>query len=82
MLEHISHELNTPLTLISLANQQLQKGEGNDEQTTHVVTIDRQLKKMTNLVRHILEVKTAQRLSLNPQPQDIVAHIKQIVSPI
>ena len=81
MLEHISHELNTPLTLISLANQQLQKGEGNDEQTTHVVTIDRQLKKMTNLVRHILEVKTAQRLSLNPQPQDIVAHIKQIVSP-
>ena len=81
MLEHISHELNTPLTLISLANQQLQKGEGNDEPTTHVVTIDRQLKKMTNLVRHILEVKTAQRLSLNPQPQDIVAHIKQIVSP-
>ena len=28
MLEHISHELNTPLTLISLANQQLQKRRG------------------------------------------------------
>lgn len=81
MLEHISHELNTPLTLIGLANQQLQKEKGNDEQSTHVVTIDRQLKKMTNLVRHILEVKTAQRLTLNPQPQDIVAHIKQILSP-
>lgn len=79
MLGHISHDLNTPLTLISLANQQLQKAKLNNEQSFHLATIENQTQKMTNLVKHILELKTAQRLTLNPQPGDIVSDIKQIV---
>lgn len=79
MLGYISHELNTPLTLISLANQHLQKGEVSYDMGFHLSTIEKQTEKMTNLVQHILEVKTTQRLSLNPQPHDIIAHIEHIV---
>ena len=81
MLAYISHQLNTPLTLISLANQQLQKQKDKTSETIfHLDSIRQQTHKMTNLVQHILEVKTTQRLSLDPQQHEIVGHLKHMIA--
>ena len=81
MLAYISHQLNTPLTLISLANQQLQKQKDKTSDTLfHLDTIRQQTHKMTNLVQHILEVKTTERLSLDPQQHELIAHLKHMIA--
>lgn len=81
MLAYISHQLNTPLTLISLANQQLQKQKDKTSDTLfHLDTIGQQTHKMTNLVQHILEVKTTGRLSLDPQQHELIAHLKHMIA--
>lgn len=81
MLAYISHQLNTPLTLISLASQQLQRHNDKSSDTAfHLDTITQQTHKMTSLVEHILEVKTTQRLSLDPQQHELVAHLKHTIA--
>lgn len=80
MLAYISHQLNTPLTLISLASEQLQKEQNlHCDKRFHVDTIALQTHKMCSLVEHILEVKTTQRLSLDPQQHELIGHIKHML---
>jgi len=81
MLAYISHQLNTPLTLISLASQQLQRQKGKSSDTAfNLDTITQQTQKMTSLVEHILEVKTTERLSLDPQQHELIGHLKHMIA--
>ena len=82
MLAYISHQLNTPLTLISLATHHLKRTPVEEKYNPyHLDTITAQTTKMSQLVTNILDVKTTERLALNPQMHELIAHLRHIIKP-
>jgi len=85
-----SHELNTPLTSLTLNVQalrrQLEPGHdpvvpGADSTITKVVAVQRQLARMSSLVRELLDVSriTAGRLRLEREDMDLAALTRELV---
>ncbi|MCP3098867.1 PAS domain-containing sensor histidine kinase [Myxococcus sp. K15C18031901] len=85
-----SHELNTPLTSLTLNVQALRKQlepwhdsgvPGADSTTAKVVAVQRQLSRLSSLVRELLDVSriTAGRLRLEREDLDLAALTREMV---
>ena len=75
LFSYISHELNTPLTLISSPLQTLQQETQRAGQKEHIEMIAKNTARMQELVQHILNVKAYQRLTLAPMAQNILGPV-------
>lgn len=80
LLGYISHELNTPLTLISSPLQALQQSQSlSEEQQQHLKMIAKHTGKMQALVKNILDIKAYHRLVLQPVRLNFVKHISLVI---
>lgn len=75
LFSYISHELNTPLTLISSPIQTLQQEPQMTGQQEHIDMIAKNTARMQELVQHVLNLKAYQRLTLDPVTQNILGPI-------
>ncbi|GJM64268.1 hybrid sensor histidine kinase/response regulator transcription factor [Persicobacter diffluens] len=67
---NISHELKTPLTLITGLVEQLSlRLRGNEEIHQKLLTIGRQSRKMTELVHHVHEFHKSESVALSLEPE-------------
>ena len=80
LFSYISHELNTPLTLISSPLQTLQQETQRTGQKEHIEMIAKNTARMQELVQHVLNVKAYQRLTLAPVAQNILAPINDTLA--
>ena len=75
---NISHEFRTPLTLILTPIERLLKENDDLEQTRQYLTIQRNGKRLLQLVNQLLDIKNIEKdgLSFNPSEGDIVSFIE------
>jgi signal transduction histidine kinase/DNA-binding response OmpR family regulator len=81
-LINATHDIRSPLTLIMspLANLKRHIGDGNPDALRDIDTIDRNAKRILNLVNQILDVRKIdkQQMQLHCQKTDLVAYTQSI----
>ncbi len=79
----ISHELKTPLTLISLPLQKLlDKANGKDDNKDSLELIYTNVQRLTNLVNQVVDFRRLEacKIQLEISPGDLVLHLRNIFS--
>lgn len=76
---NVSHEFRTPLSLIIIPLDKLIATATNDQQVNHLNLIQRNARRMLNLVNQLLDFRKIdmQELKLDSQPGDIIESIEQ-----
>src|SRR5690606_24649987 len=76
---NVSHEFRTPLSLIITPLDKLIATAGSDQQRNHLNLIQRNARRMLNLVNQLLDFRKMdmQELKLDLQPGDIIENIQQ-----
>ncbi|MES2775633.1 MAG: two-component regulator propeller domain-containing protein [Bacteroidota bacterium] len=79
-LTNLSHELRTPISLISGPVDQLAVTESNADKLRHISMIKRNAKRLMNLVDQLLDFRKMEEkeLKLNPVKGDFVAFVKEV----
>ena len=79
---NISHEFRTPLTLILTPIERLLRENDNTEQLRQYLTIQRNGKRLLQLVNQLLDIKNIEKggLSFNPSEGDIISFIEDRVN--
>src|SRR5690554_2776959 len=78
---NISHEFRTPLTLILTPVERLLQEEPEPEKARQYLTIQRNGKRLLQLVNQLLDIKNIEKkgLSFNPSEGDVIAFIEDRV---
>ncbi|SEN44472.1 Signal transduction histidine kinase [bacterium A37T11] len=78
---NVSHEFRTPLSLILSPLDKLITHAADEQQRTHLSLIQRNARRLLNLVNQLLDFRKMdqQELRLHPQPGDIIQNISQHV---
>jgi signal transduction histidine kinase/DNA-binding response OmpR family regulator len=76
---NVSHEFRTPLTLILTPIDRLIKKASDPDQISHFQLIQRNAKRLLNLVNQLLDFKKLEvhEIKFNPSEGDIIAFIKE-----
>ena len=79
---NMSHEFRTPLTLILTPIERLMRENDDPEQLRQYVTIQRNSKRLLQLVNQLLDIKNLEKegLNFNPSEGDIVSFIEDRVN--
>ncbi|HTJ47838.1 MAG TPA: two-component regulator propeller domain-containing protein [Cyclobacteriaceae bacterium] len=79
---NVSHEFRTPLTLILTPLEKLLKQVSDQNQQSQFLLIQRNAKRLLNLVNQLLDFRKmeVQELKFNPSEGDIIAFLKETVS--
>src|SRR5690606_4986114 len=78
---NVSHEFRTPLTLILAPIERLLKKSNDQGEKTQYLLIQRNAKRLLNLVNQLLDFRRmeVEEVKLNPSEGDIVKFIKDVV---
>lgn len=78
---NISHEFRTPLTLILAPIEKLYKNSPSEEDARQFLTLQKNAKRLLQLVNQLLDIKNIERdgLVFNPSEGDIIAFIHETV---
>lgn len=79
---NISHEFRTPLTLILSPIEKLVQQQGDPQQKKHLQLIQRNAKRLLNLVNQLLDFRKleVQEIRLNPVTGDIIRFILEVAN--
>ena len=79
---NISHDLKTPLTLIVDPLKQLKQSTDTHSSDIYIRLIERNVSRIQRMISQLLQFREieSQKLTLNLQPGDFVAHINNIFS--
>jgi len=79
---NISHEFRTPLTLILAPIEKLSKKNVSEEDAIQYQTLQKNAKRLLNLVNQLLDIKNIEKegLIFNPFEGDVISFIEETVS--
>jgi len=78
---NISHEFRTPLTLILAPIEKLFKGNPSEEEARQYMTLQKNAKRLLQLVNQLLDIKNIEKggLVFNPSEGDIISFVRDTV---
>jgi len=79
---NISHEFRTPLTLILAPIEKMSKNTSSEEDAQQLNTLQKNAKRLLNLVNQLLDIKNIEKegLFFNPCEGDVISFIEDSVS--